>query len=500
MSGGRGSSLPRSRVRTARLLLGGLGLVFTIAFASLALQVEGLYGSRGILPVAGFLSSVADRFGDSAWKAWPTLFWISSSDTALVAACWSGALSGALLAAGVLPALTAASCWILYFSLFQVGRVFLGFQWDTLLLEAGFLAIFLSPPVARLRDDDEREPSATVLWLLRWLVFRLIFASGMVKLLGNDEAWWSLRALEWHYWTQPLPTWTAWLAWQLPDAVHRACVAAMFAIELVVPWFVFGPRRLRLLAFIALLLLQVVIASTGNFGFFNLLTAVLCLSLVDDDFLEAVRDAWTPRRNIRGRWPSPPPMWTPRRVAVRVLAVALALPLAAAGGAAMAQRLGSGDVVPAPLARLTEELESWRVTGSYGLFAAMTRHRPEIVLEGTEDGSTWHPYAMRWKPGDVQVRPRFVAPYQPRLDWQMWFAALSDWRRSPWLVEFEKRLLEASPPVVALLGDDPFDGRRPKTVRAMLYEYEFTGWAEWSDTGAWWKRRLVGPFSPPVSR
>ena len=495
---------PRPHALTARVLLRGIGLVYAIAFASLALQVDGLYGSRGILPVADYLAALSPRLGDSARTTLPTLLWFSSTDTALVAACWAGTAAAATLMTGVLPTIAAAACWILYFSLFQVGRVFLGFQWDTLLLEAGFLAILLAlssaPLVRMLRGRHDPEPSLVVVWLLRWLVFRLMFASGMVKLLSEDPAWWSLTALQYHYWTQPLPTWTAWLAHQLPDAWNRACVAAMFVLELVVPWFVFAPRRARLLAFFALLLLQAAIAATGNYGFFNLLTAVLCLALVDDDFLESARDAWWPRRFVRGLWPVESRPWTPRRMAGRGLALALALPLAVAGGAAMAQRLGAGGEIPAPVLAMTDQLEAWRVTGSYGLFAAMTKHRAEIVLEGTEDGVTWHAYPMRWKPGDVDRRPRFVAPYQPRLDWQMWFAALGDWRRSPWLVAVEKRLLEGSPAVLALFADDPFDGRPPKAVRAMLYEYEFTDLVTHAETGAWWKRRLVGPFSPVVSR
>jgi hypothetical protein len=494
----------RSRVRTARLLLQGLSLVWTIAFASLAVQVEGLYGSRGVLPVADHLAWLSSRFGDAAWREVPTVLWFSSGDAALVSACWAGAAAALVLMAGALPTLAAAACWVLYFSLFQVGRVFLGFQWDTLLLEAGFLAIFLAPPVLRLREGYDPEPSPVVLWLLRWLLFRLMFASGLVKLLSGDATWWDLTALEYHYWTQPLPTWTAWIAHQLPSLVHRACVAGMFAIELVVPWFVFGPRRLRLAAFFALLLLQAAIAATGNYGFFNLLTAVLCLSLVDDDFLDAAGDALRTRRRaagrlVLGRWPAEPRTWTPRAVATRAFAVCLALPLAVAGGAAMADRAGAGHWVPAPVSAMTGALESWRVVSSYGLFAAMTKHRPEVVLEGTEDGVTWVPYRMRWKPGPVERRPRFVAPYQPRLDWQMWFAALGDHRRSPWLVAVERRLLEGSPAVLGLFADDPFDGRRPRAVRAMLYEYEFTDRATWGETGAWWKRRLVGPFSPPLS-
>jgi hypothetical protein len=490
----------RSRVRTARLLLQGLALVYAIAFASLVVQVEGLYGRRGILPAAQYLDWISTRLGDAAWRSVPTLLWWSADDSVLVAACWTGMAAAFALAAGLVPALSAAVCWGIYFSLFQVGRVFLGFQWDTLLLEAGFLAVFLVPGALRLRADDEREPSPVALAMLRWLLFRLMFSSGVVKLLSGDATWWNLTALDFHYWTQPLPTWTAWIVHQFPSWLHRSCVAAMFAIELVVPWFVFGPRAARLAAFVAFAILQAAIAATGNYGFFNLLTVVIALSLVDDGFLEAVEERLARKRNRIARWPVRAKPWNAASRTARGLALAAALPLALAGGVAMAERLGRRDLVPAPALALTEALESWRLTGSYGLFASMTHRRPEIVLEGSEDGRTWRPYPMRWKPGDVGRRPRFVAPHQPRLDWQMWFAALGDWRRSPWLVEVERRLLDAEPSVLALFAADPFEGRRPRAVRAMLYEYEFTDLQAWRETGAWWKRRPVGPYSPVVTR
>jgi len=495
-----GMTLPRSRVRTARWLLKGIAVVYAIAFVSLAVQMDGLYGSRGILPVADYLQAMTHRFGDSAPRLHPTLFWFGASDFLLNAACWGGAAASLALLAGIAPTLSAALCWALYFSLFQVGQVFLGFQWDILLLEAGFLAIFLAPLRLVQHPDYDPEPSPVVVWMLRWLLFRLMFASGVVKLLSGDPSWWNLTALDYHFWTQPLPTWTAWMAGQLPDLVRRGCVLVMFVIELGVPFFLFGPRRVRLTAFVALVALQVAIAATGNYTFFNLLTVVLCFSLLDDDALDKWKMRLRPDRFEVGRWPSEPS--TTRWAAhLRHLPMAiLAVPLAVAGGALMIARFGGADHLPPPVVTLVRAIDPWHLTSSYGLFAAMTRHRPEIVLEGSEDGVTWHEYEMRWKPGDVTKAPMFVAPHQPRLDWQMWFAALGDWRRSPWLVAVERRLLEGSPAVLDLFAGDPFEGRPPRHVRALMYEYEFTSWAIWNETGAWWKRRLVGPWSPTVSR
>lgn len=495
-----GTNTAPSQIRTAGLLLRGVALVYLVAFVSLAVQVEGLYGSEGILPVSGYLDWLGARWGADAWRIHPTLFWLGSSDWALLGSCWAGAFAAIALWTGWTPRLSAAVCWVLYFSLFQIGRVFLGFQWDLLLLEAGFLAIFLAPVGLRPRSDEAAEPSVVTVWMFRWLLFRLMFASGFVKLMSGDPTWWNLSALEYHYWTQPLPTWTAWGANLLPTVVQRGSVLVMFVIELGFPWFIFGPRRLRLVAFAALVLLQALIAATGNYSFLNLLTVVLCLSLLDDDALQSMLGGRRRLPDLRAPWPQDVHPRRPLAIARVALAALLALALATVGGAMMVARFVGLDAFPAPVVALVRALEPWHLTSSYGLFAVMTTQRREIVLEGSLDGVEWREYEMRWKPGDVHSRPRFVAPYQPRLDWQMWFASLGDWKQSPWLVEVEKRLLQGPGPVLDLFASDPFDGRPPRHVRAMLYDYRFTSAAVRGETDAWWTRRRVGQFSPTVSR
>ncbi|HXC52925.1 MAG TPA: lipase maturation factor family protein [Candidatus Limnocylindrales bacterium] len=491
---------PRPRAAAARLLLRSIALVYLIAFVSLAVQIKGLYGARGILPAAQYLDYLSQRLGPDAWQAHPTVFWLGASDAMLTGVCWAGAASALLLMMGVLPTITALLCWLLYFSLYQIGRVFLGFQWDILLLETGFLAIFLAPMRLRQQAGYDPEPSPVVIWMFRWLVFRLMFASGAVKLLSNDPVWWNLTALEYHYWTQPLPTWTAWLANQLPAVLQRFSCAMMFGVELGASWLALGPRRARLAGFFLLVGLQFLIAATGNYTFFNLLSASLCLSLLDDDAIDAMLDRVQPKRLVAGRWPREPVVRSHAAMLRTAVLAIVALPLAVCGGALMIARFRGFDVLPPPVLKLVAVLEPWHVTSSYGLFSVMTKHRPEVILEGSEDGQQWVEYPFRWKPVDVARRPRFVAPHQPRLDWQMWFAALDDWRRSPWLVELERRLLEGSPDVIALLASDPFHGKPPHHVRAMLYEYEFTDWTAHRETGAWWKRRPVGQFSPTLSR
>ncbi len=276
------SSRPSFRLTRAALLR-GIGLVYLAAFASLAVQLDGLMGSRGISPAAEFLTRVRQVLGSGPatyWRA-PTLFWINTSDALLHTICFSGIALGGALCIGLLPGVTTTLLWLFYLSLVVVGQQFLSYQWDLLLLESGLLAMLAAPWslwLSRAKD----EPWWVSIYLVRWLVFRLMFLSGVVKLTSHDPTWRDWTALEYHYETQPLPTWTSWYVHQLPPSFHRASVLFMFYAELVAPFFIFGPRPLRLLAFVSLLLLQLLIAATGNYGFFNLLAIVLCLSLLDD--------------------------------------------------------------------------------------------------------------------------------------------------------------------------------------------------------------------------
>lgn len=371
----------------------------------------------------------------------------------------------------------------------MIGQEFLSYQWDILLLETGFLAIFLAPLQLRPSLVQEVEPPRPIVWLMRWLLFRLVFSSGAVKLLSGDPTWRNLTALEYHYWTQPLPTWIGWYANLLPDWAQRACCALMFGVELGAPMLVWGGPTARWVAFVALVLLQVVILLTGNYGFFNLLTIALCLMLLDDSSFP---------RSIR-RWREPP----------GGEACGLRWPIALTGPVASLVLLLSvlqtftpgriGANWPDPLVALRRAAAPLRLVGSYGLFAVMTTTRPEISVEGSDDGTQWREYGFRWKAGDPAVAPAFVEPHQPRLDWQMWFAALGRYQQNPWLLSFVLRLLEGSKPVSRLLARDPFPDHPPKYVRALLYEYSFTDLAERRATGRWWKREPHGFYLPAVS-
>jgi hypothetical protein len=460
-------------------------------------QVAGLVGTQGILPAGEFLSLVRERFGSSAPWQLPTLGWLlGAGDGALGFLCGAGAVASLLLAVGVAPALTSFLCWAFYLSLFSLAQSFLAFQWDILLLEAGFLAIFLAPPL--LLDPrpgtPQAPPSRIVIWLLRLLLFKLMFSSGVAKLESHDPTWRHLTALTYHYETTCLPAWTGWLLYQLPAWFHELSAAGMFGVELVLPFFVFGPRLLRLLAAAGFTGLMLFIGLTGNYGFFNLLAVVLCIPLLDDEWIPARLRRWlaptrerTPRGPSRGRFPWPLPF-----LAVLGLLIALldVVPLLGAFRIPVER--------PAVLAEAYSAQERWHLVNGYGLFATMTTRRPEIIFEGSDDGVTWKPYELPYKPGDVFRRPPLIGFHMPRLDWLLWFAALGNLRQYPWVANLAHRLLEGAPPVLALFAKDPFPDSPPRYLKATLYDYRFTDFAERARTGAWWKRTEIGSYLPAV--
>jgi hypothetical protein len=353
----------------------------------------------------------------------------------------------------------------------------LGFQWDLLLLEAGFLAIFLS------------SGSRIVIWLYRWFVFRYLFLAGAAKLLSGDPTWRDFTALEYHFWTQPLPTPLAWYAAELPNWLLIGATAVTLVVELGIVFLIFLPRRPRAVAACCIALFQTLILLTGNYNFFNLLSISMCVLLLDDAALRGL----LPRRlaaRVRDR------ARQPGRVAT-MIATALALIVVPVGLNRISQSLAGAGL---PLADALQGLVSpLMIVNPYGLFAVMTTERPEIVIEGSADGQVWHEYVFRFKPGPVTRRARWSIPHQPRLDWQMWFAALGDRRDNPWFESLMRRLLEGSPPVLALLEANPFPDRPPKYVRAQLYDYRFADASTRAATGQWWIRRLDGLYFPEVA-
>jgi lipase maturation factor 1 len=501
-----------------RWFLRALGLVYLIAFVSLWLQIDGLIGAKGILPISDYLSLARGEIGFKAVWILPTLCWFNSSNTFLHFLCGGGVLLSLLLICRIAPAISLGVLFVSYLSLSIAGQAFLSFQWDILLLETGFLAIFFAP----WRLWPKENPGSTIpatavspvaMFLLKFLLFKLMFMSGVVKLTSGDTVWgwidhsfhWSaLTALDYHYWSQPLPTIFAWFADKHPEWFKKFSVAFCLVVEIIVPFFIWAPRRPRLIAAGLLIFLQLAIAITGNYCFFNLLTIALCLLLIDDASL----------KRLEGRAPASPAsqelrpplirkagaLRTAKRLQIANFAAIIVLVITLPLNLWLCYTALKPEVDwPKPLLMVYSRIEPFRILNGYGLFRVMTKERPEIQVEGSADGIDWVSYEFKWKPGDVNRAPRWCAPHQPRLDWQMWFAALGGRRQEQWFDNFVVRLLQNEPAVTRLLARNPFPDRPPKYVRAILYKYQFTTSEERRVTGAWWKRREIGEFFPEAT-
>jgi predicted DCC family thiol-disulfide oxidoreductase YuxK len=474
-----------------RWFLRTLGAIYLIAFISMWVQVDGLIGANGILPVQQFLPAASKQLGAQAPFVLPTLCWLNSSNSFLHFLCAGGAIASLFLIIGFVPILCLIVLFVFYLSLTIAGQTFFSFQWDILLLETGFLALFFAPARWWMRAGNATSPSRVSLFLLKLLLFKLMFMSGVVKLTSGDPSWLKLSALDYHYWTQPLPTFLGWWAAQSSEWLRQFSTAVTLIVEIIVPFFIWAPRRLRFGAFVLLVTLQVMIALTGNYCFFNLLTIALCLLLLDDQMMQ--RRASTPALHesrkratvMHGRY----------RDLVPTFILIVTLPV----NAMLIYSAFKPDATwPRPIAAIGARLDYFRVVNGYGLFRVMTKSRPEILVEGSDDGIHWKPYVFKWKPGPLDRAPGFVEPHQPRLDWQMWFAALSDYRQNPWFIRFMEQLLRGSPDVRHLLAENPFP-QAPRYVRATLYAYRFTTQAERARTGHWWKRERLRDYFPEVS-
>jgi hypothetical protein len=413
----------------------------------------------------------------------PSLFHLHYSDRFLTGVAWAGV---ALAAAALLglpeqgPAWLSAAAWLamwaLYLSVVNVGQTFYGFGWETLLLEAGFLAVFLGPAATA--------PPTLVLWLYRWLLFRVEFGAGLIKLRG-DRCWRDLSCLDYHHETQPLPGPLSWWFHHLPRPLHRAEVLANHATQLVVPFGLFAPQPVARTAALVIVVTQTWLLVSGNFSWLNLITIVLAVSAMDDTLLGAVLPVGPPATL------ADPAGWQQAAVAALVVLVAVLSVRPALNLVGRRQLMNAS-------------FDPLRLVNTYGAFGAITRVRREVVLEGTDDpapgpGTVWKEFQLKAKPGDPHRRPRQVAPYHLRLDWLAWFAAMSPAAANPWLLTLATRLLEGDRPTRKLLGrPDPFPDHPPVVVRARLYRYRFTTPSERRQTGAWWSREPVGEYLPPL--
>jgi lipase maturation factor 1 len=488
-----------------RWLLRALGLIYLIAFVSLWVQVDGLVGSDGVSPLNQFLPAVRAQLGGDAYLLLPTLCWFNSTNAFLHFLCGGGVALSLLLIFGIAPAFILVALFVFYLSLTIAGQIFFTFQWDVLLLETGFLSIFFAPWQLWPRDlllwprptvaATASPVSRAGLFLLKFLLFKLMLMSGVVKLTSGDASWWNLTALDYHYWSQPLPTVFGWWADKSPEWFKHFSVAFCLVVEIVVPFFIWAPRRPRLIAAGLIIFLQITIAITGNYCFFNLLTIALCLLLIDDSVAASLCPGAFPRRV-----PNTAAQRRGYSIAIcSYAAIAVIIVTLPVNAWLIFSAFKPRTPPPRLLATLYEQLGAFRIINGYGLFRVMTKDRGEILLEGSADGLEWLPYEFKWKPGDLKRPPGWCAPHQPRLDWQMWFAALESPRENPWFIGLILRLLQGSRDVNGLLAHNPFPDKPPRFIRAMFYRYRFTSAAELRQTGAWWKRQELREYFPTLS-
>jgi hypothetical protein len=464
------------------LFLRALALIFLSAFYSLAFQIHGLIGDRGILPAGDYLQQVAAALGGVRpyWYA-PTLFWLGASDRALTLVVGAGIVCSLLLAANVWPRVTVSLCTLLFLSCIAVLQDFSSYQSDGMLLEAGFVSIFFAPRGVRPGLGGVDPPSRISRFMLQWEWFRIYFESGIVKLASGDRHWRDLTAMDEYYQNGPLPTWIGWYVQHLPHWYHAVTVILTLVVELVLVWAIFLPRPFRIGCCAVVTALQIGIIVTANYAFLNYLVLALGVLLLDDRVVA---------RLLRR---SPPTVaflpehrhtvW--RRVEAGMLAFVCYATVTAFVPMGRVPLLG----LPAHL------LDPFRIANAYGLFANMTEARYEVEFQGSRDGITWVAYPFRYKPQDVTERPGIYAPYQPRFEWNLWFASLGPWQASTWVVQAQERLVEGSPSVLRLFRHDPFEGAPPAFVRTVLWQYWFTDPATKRATGAWWRRRELGMYT-----
>ena len=454
-----------------------LGIIYLIAFVSIAQQVEALAGSQGILPFAEKLAFLESQAGYAHYFELPNIFWLDASDRTLTGAAIAGCIVSVLIILGRMSRPALVVNFVLYLSLYHANREFLNFQWDGLLLEAGFLAIFLTPR------------SRAVILLFRWLLFRLRFMSGISKLSMHDPSWSGLTALNVYFEVQPLPTPFAWYAHQLPEWMLRFGTAATLVIEILVPFMMFLPRRWRFAAAWITILWQLLIILTSNHNWINFLTIVLCLFLFDD---KAVRRV-VPERMQTALLPQP--VTAPKNTGVRKAAVGILATFILVASSVHLWELTTMRRSSGMLGSLLDFAETYRIVSKYHIFPTMRTERIELELSGSDDGVNWKTYVFKHKPGDIYMRPGIVLPFQPRLDWQMWFVTLHR-RHLFWFDHFLQALLENSPTVTTLLQHNPFADKAPRFIRVEAYRYKFSTPEQRSTTGQWWQREALGPFSP----
>jgi len=489
------------------LFLRSLGVIYFSAFYSLLFQIKGLIGPQGILPAGEYLAEIP-KYYPGLQRFWfaPTLFWLGSSDRALMLVCWLGLLASLAVVFNLCPRLSLALCLVCFLSFVTAAQDFSSYQSDGMLLEAGFISLFFAPTGLRPGLGERHAPSRLSLFLLCWEWFRIYFESGVVKLASGDYSWRHLTAMYDYYQNGPLPTWVGWYVQQFPHWFHKATALMTLVAELGLVWMLFLPRRLRILCFCIVTPFQAGIILTANYTFLNYLVLVLGFLLLDDG---------TVRRILPQRWKNWSRKAAPSQTEAGPVSATNAAPLlrplwrvvsAIYLGwifyATTALLLAMVPRVPRSLLPMgpVRDLEPFRFANQYGLFANMTHERYEIEFQGSNDGQSWTAYPFRYKPQDVTKAPGIYAPYQPRFEWNLWFASLGSWRNDPWVINVEERLLEGDRDALALFAGNPFPNAPPRKVRAVISQYWFTDRATRRQTGAWWRREQLGLYAPALER
>jgi hypothetical protein len=516
------------------LFLRALGLIYFSAFFSLIFQIRGLIGPAGILPATEYLQAVTSSVGHGRFWYAPTLLWFSSSSQVLMGLCWVGLVASLLVVLNVWPRGMLLICFVCFISFVSAASEFSGYQSDGMLLEAGFIALFFAPPGFRPGLGRAHPPMRAAWFLLLWEWFRIYFESGVAKIASGDPEWRQFTAMDEYYQNGPLPTWIGWYVQHFPHRFHVATAFGTLALELVVVWMLFLPRRWRIALFFIVTPWQIGIILTANYTFLNYLVLVLGFLLLDDRFLvRCMPRRWKERVHVE-------PSQMPNAEAEKPAFDAQSILRPAAPPTIDAGRAESGDARPWPeflrsqfasfKLSLTAVMFTWifyastvqmiwmiwpgfplpatpvaalapfRVADRYGLFAVMTRGRYEIEFQGSADGQNWTAYPFRFKPQDPSKAPGIYAPYQPRFDWNLWFASLGGWRANPIVPRTEELLLSGDKDVLALFAANPFPGEAPRQVRAVLWQYWFTTLAEKRPQGLWWRRQSLGLYAPTLER
>jgi lipase maturation factor 1 len=448
-----------------------LGLIYLAAFAAFYFQMQGLFCSNGILPIADYLRAVKKYHPGNYYRLIPSIFWINSTDAVLKGSTLVGILLSLFLICGIYPSLLLFLLYILYLSIVSTGQDFLSFGWEGFFLEITVNTFFLSLT----------SPADLMVWIsVNVLLFRFFFQAGIVKLQSGDPNWKNLTALAYHYQSQPIPNMVAWYVHKFPLWFHKFSTGVMFLIELVTPFFIFGSEPVRLCVFFAFVGLQMGIWMTGNFSYLNHLTALFSIILVGNAYLVT--------------WISIP-ISSNSGLALQLLCTIAGTLLLLL----QFMQLASSFLYIPLITKCLQKISPFHIINRYGIFAVMTTKRNEIVFEGSDDEINWKEYLFFHKPSEINRRPRRVSPYQPRIDWQAWFLPLGNYRYDVWYENFIYHLLKGTPEVLSLIRKNPFSEHAPRFVRSLIYEYEFSSIQEKKQSGCWWRRKYIGVFTPTIT-